>query len=91
MIADMLSNKNFKQTKHFSCFCYTILNVVPKSVRLNSTYYFIMKIANKQECKQIAINHSSEIDFNFMNLYTNCTAKPYFFLFNDITLASGNS
>ena len=31
---------------------------VPKDVRLNSTYFFIMKIPNKRELQQIALNHS---------------------------------
>ena len=50
-----------------------------------------MKIPNKQELQQIAINHSSDIDFqNFMNIYKNCTAKPYSFLVIEVTLASDN-
>ena len=36
---------------------------VRKDVRLNSTHFFIMKIANKRELQQIALNHSSDIDF----------------------------
>ena len=36
---------------------------VPKDVRLNSTHFFIMKIQNKRELQQIALNHSSNIDF----------------------------
>ena len=33
------------------------------------TTYFILKIPNKKELHQIAINHSSDIDFkDFMNL-----------------------
>ena len=35
--------------------------VVPKNIRLNSTYYFVMKIPNKRELQKTAINHSSEI------------------------------
>ena len=31
---------------------------VPKDVRLNTTHFFIMKISNKREFQQIAINHS---------------------------------
>ena len=31
---------------------------VPKDVRLNSTYLFIMKIPNKRELQEIALNHS---------------------------------
>ena len=51
--------------------------VVPKNIRLNSMHYFIMKIPNKPELQQIAINHSSDIDFReFMNLYKKCNAKP---------------
>ena len=43
---------------------------IPKDVRLNSTYYFIMKISNKEE--QIAINDSSDNDFkDLMNIYQN--------------------
>ena len=60
---------------------------VPKNIRLNSEDYFILKIPNKQELQQIAFNQSSYIDFPyFMNLYKNCTAKPYLFLVIDITL-----
>ena len=33
----------------------------PKDVRLNSTYFFIMKIPNKRELEKIALNHSSDI------------------------------
>ena len=35
---------------------------VPKGVRLNSTHYLIMKIHNKRELQNIAINHSADID-----------------------------
>ena len=42
---------------------------VAKDVRLNSTHFFIMKIPNKRELQQIALNHSSDIDFkDFMNI-----------------------
>ena len=51
---------------------------VPKTIRLNTTHYFIMKIPNKRELKQIASNHSSEIDFkDFMKLYKEYTKGPY--------------
>ena len=50
-----------------------------------------MKIPNKREFQQISFNHSSDIDFkDFMNLYKKYTAKPYFFLDIDATLASDN-
>ena len=35
----------------------------PKDVRLNSTHYLIMKINNKRELQNIAINHSADIDY----------------------------
>ena len=45
---------------------------VPKDVRLNSTHFFIMKIPNKRELQQIALNHSSGIHFkDFMKIYKN--------------------
>ena len=43
---------------------------VPKTIRLNATNYFIIKITNKRELRQIASNHLSDIDFkDFMKLY----------------------
>ena len=54
-------------------------------------HYFILKISKKQELQQITFNHSSDIDSkDFMSLYKKCTAKPYFFLVIDVTLASEN-
>ena len=64
---------------------------VPKEVRLNSTHFFIMKIPNKRELQQIALNHSSNIDFkDFMKIYQKCTVKPYSFLVNDTSLPSND-
>ena len=64
---------------------------VPKDVRVNSTYFFIAKIQNKRELRDIAINHSSDIKTeDFINIYRECTAEPYSFLVNDTTLASNN-
>ena len=62
---------------------------VPEDVRLNSTHFFIMKIPNKRELQQIALNHSSHIDFkDFMKIYKKYTKEPYSFLVNDATLPS---
>ena len=48
--------------------------VGPKNIRLNSIHYFIIKTINKQELYQIAINHSSDIEFkDLMNRYKKCT------------------
>ena len=50
---------------------------VPKEVRLNSTHCLIMKIHNKRELQQIAINHSADIDYrDFLRIYRNCTNEP---------------
>ena len=38
---------------------------VPKDLRLNSTQYLIMKINNKGELLNIAINHSADIDYKY--------------------------
>ena len=80
MIADMLSIKKLnlmeielfirgRKLNIYLAFITQSYFAVPKTIRLNSTHYFILKISNKQELQQIAFNHSSDIDFkNFMNL-----------------------
>ena len=102
MIANMLNNKKvnpivtelFIRSRKLNIslvFLTQSYFVVPKNIRLNSTHYFIMKIPNKQELQKIASNNSSNIDFkDFMNLYKECTAKPYSFLVIDANLASDN-
>ena len=85
MIADIMTNKIFQAIiKELFIRCRK-LNIslvlitqsyfsVPKIVRLNSTHYLIMKIKNKSELQNIAINHSSDIDYkNFMKIYRECT------------------
>ena len=53
---------------------------VTKDVRLNSTHFFNMKIPNKRKLQQIALSHSSNIDFkDFMEIYKKGTAEPYSF------------
>ena len=50
-----------------------------------------MKIPNKRELQQIAINHSSDINTkDFENIYRKCTAEPYCFFVYDTMLASDN-
>ena len=102
MIADMLSNKKLNlivtklimKGRKLNMFLFFITQsyfAVPKDSRLNSMHCLIIKIPNKQELQQTAFNHSSDTDFKeFMNLYKNCTAKPYSFLVIDATLASDN-
>ena len=61
---------------------------VPKEVKLTSTHFFIMKIPNKRELQQTAMNHSSDIDFkDSMKIYKKYTAGKIFFfsqLYNQI-------
>ena len=102
MIADMESNKKLspKVTELFLrgrklnislVFISQSYFKVPKTIRLNATHYFIMKIPNKRELQQIASNHSSDIDFkDFMKLYKEYTKEPYLLLVNDVTLSSDN-
>ena len=48
-----------------------------------------MKIPNKRELQQIALNHSSDIDFkDFIKINKKSTKEPYSFLVNDTTLPS---
>ena len=103
MIADIMSNKKFHVIiKELFIRCRK-LNIslvfitqsyfsVPEDGRLNSIYYLIMKINNKKEIQNIAINHSADIDYkDFMKIYRECTKEPYSFLTIDTTLPSSNS
>ena len=102
MIADMINNKRLNSivTELFIrgrklgisiVFITQSYFKVPKDVRLNYTHFFIMKIPNKRELQQIALNHSSDIGFkDFIKIYKKCTAEPYSFLVNDTTLPSDN-
>ena len=102
MIADMINNKKLNPIVTELFIRGRKLNIsivfitqsyfkVPKDVRLNSTHFFIMKIPNERELKQIALNHSSDIDFkDFMDIFKKYTAEPYSFLVNDTTLPSND-
>ena len=62
-----------------------------KTIRLNATHHFIMKIPNKTDLQQIGSNNSSNIDFkDFIILDKDYTKEPYSFLVNDTTLSSDN-
>ena len=98
MIADMINNKKLdpvvtelfiRGRKLNTSIVFITQSYLPKDVRLNSTHFFIMKIPNKRELHQIALNHSSDIDFkDFIKIYKKCTVEPYSFLVNDATLPS---
>ena len=64
---------------------------VPKDVRLNSTL-LIMKINNKRELQNIALNYSADIYYkDFVKIYRECTKKPYSFLLIDTMLPASDS
>ena len=83
MIADMINNKKRNPVVTELFIRGRKLNIsivfitqsyfkVPKDVRLNSTYFFITRIPNKRVFQQIALNHSSDIDFkDFIKIYKN--------------------
>ena len=102
MIADIMTNKKFEAIiKELFIRCRK-LNIslvfitqsyfsVPKDVRLNSTHYLIMKINNRKELQNIAINNCADIDYNdFVKIYRDCARKPYSFLTIDTTLPASD-
>ena len=79
MIADMIDNKKLNSI---------VTELFIRDVRLNTTHFFIMKIPNKRELQQIAIDHSSNINTKvFIKIYNKCTDEPYSFLVNNTTLS----
>ena len=93
-ISSLLTELFVRGRKINICHAFITLSYfkVPKDVGLNATHFSIMKILNKQELDQIALNNSSDIEFkDLMNLYKKYTAKPYSFSVIDATLASNNS
>ena len=91
MIVDIVSNKKFQiLVKELFIRCRKLnislvfithsLFSVPKDVKLNSTHYLIMKISNKGELQNIAINHSADIDFkDFVKICREYTKELYSF------------
>ena len=107
MIADIMTSKKFQNKigvlfiKELFIRCRK-LNIsfvfitqsyfsVPKDVRLNSTHYLIMKINDRKELQNIAINHSADIDYkSFMKIYRECTRESFNFLTIDTTSPASN-
>ena len=88
MIADIMGNKKFQviiKELFIKCRKLNISLVfitqsyfsVPKDVRLNTTRYFIMKINNKRELQEIAINHSADIDYQDFKKCTENAQKKH--------------
>ena len=102
MIPDIMNNERFQTIiKELFIRCRK-LNIspvfitqcyfnVPKKFRLNSTHYLIMKIHNRRELQQIAINHSADINCkDFLKIYRNCTKEPFSFLTINTTLPAND-
>ena len=81
MIADTFSNKKLNQIvteliirgKSLDIYLVFITHsyfVIPSNIRVSSTQYFVMKIPNKKELKQIAFNHLSDFDFQDFIIFT---------------------
>ena len=106
MIAGMINNKKLNPVVTELFIIGRKLNIsivfitqsyfkVPKDVGLNSTHFFITKILNKRELRQMALNRSSHIDFkDFIKIYKKPEpqAEPEplqnHFLVNNTTLLS---
>ena len=68
------------------CFLTQSYFSVPKDVRLNYAHNILFKLNNKTELKNIAINHSADIDYkDFIKIYRYCTREVYNFLTIDTT------
>ena len=90
-ITDMFSNKKlqpivtelFIRSKKINISVVFITQFyfpIPKNIRLNSTYYLLMKISDKRELQWFIINNSSDIHLkNFMKFDKVCTEKPFYF------------
>ena len=60
------------------CFLIQSYFSVPKDVSLYCTHCILFNFNNKRELQNIAINHSSDIDYkDFINIYRNCTKEPF--------------
>ena len=102
MIADIMTDKKFQAIiKELFIRCRK-LNIslvfitqsyfsVPEEVKLNSTHYLILKVNNRRELQNIAINISTDIDYkDFLKIYRNCTKNPYSVLTINATLPAND-
>ena len=91
MMADMISNKKIqlvvtklfiraRKLKISLVFITQSFFPIPNNISLNSTHCFVMKVPNKRELQQIAINYSSDIDFMTLWIFTKNELKVIFFL-----------
>ena len=98
MIGEIMTNEKFKVIMKELFIRCRKLNIsltfitqsyfsIRRELRINSTHYLTMKINNKRELQNIAINHHADINYqDFMKIYRECTKQPYNFLTIDTTL-----
>ena len=80
-----------QKIKYFTCLYYSIFFFSSKDVKLNSTHYLMMKINNKRDLRNIAINHSADIDYqDFIKVYRECANEPYTFVIIDTKLPASD-
>ena len=102
MIADIMTNKHFqaiikelfircRKLNESLAFIIQSYFRVPKDVRMNSTYYLIMKTHNRRELPQIAIDYSEDIGYkDFMKIHKSYINEPYSFLTIDTIVHADN-
>ena len=89
LFADIMTNKKFQAIS--LAFISQSSFSVPKDARLNTTHYFIMKINNRIELKNIVTDHSADIDYqDFKKIYRECTKEPFNFLTIDTPLPTSD-
>ena len=99
MISHVMSDRRAQQIPKDLFIRYRKLNISicfltqsyfsePKDVRLNCTHYILFKLNNTRELRNIAINHSADIDYKgFIKIYKICTKEP----FNCLTVDTKNN
>ena len=101
MIANMINNKKLNsivtelfirgRKLNISHLSSSHNHILKFQKMLDFSHFYIIKIPNKRELQQIALNHSSDISAKyFIKIHKKCTVEPYSFLFNDTKLASDN-
>ena len=89
MISDIISNKKAQQVLKdlfIRCRKLNISLCFLTQSYFSVTHYIILKLNNKRELQNIAINHSADIDYkDFVNIYRNCTKELYNILTTDTT------
>ena len=68
----------------------TLLNLIKEQDDIDKIY-LMMKVNNRKELQNIALNHSAGIDYkDFVKIYRECTKKPYSFLTIDTMLPASD-